>query len=428
MIGLTRLSGIARFGRPSGRMAPRLLGVMVAVLVLLVGMGVAGLAVVGELNANTERIIGLHRKIAAYRQIQHDATSGLFNVAASLLTADEATLGSALRQLSQFGYDLDRLEFVARNESALLETIRADHRVFEGVVTEVVALVRAGRTAEARTLSEGKVQPLADRLQRLSDEMVNQAEAGMIDAIAESERAYDLSRYLVIAFVLTGAALAIFLGHAISWSMVGPVIDRLLNAILPAPAVLELTTTDEVRPRRYEDVVVLFADVVDFTRYCDEHPPEEAVANLQLLVGSFEQLAARHGLEKIKMAGDAVLATGNLLIAHPDPVMACVELARDLARAAADNPARWRIRVGIHMGPVVAGIVGRSKFSFDLWGDTVNVAARLAEVGDPAIHLSGDAWAEIAGRCAGESLGSIEVKGKPALPAWRCSLEADHAV
>jgi class 3 adenylate cyclase len=196
--------------------------------------------------------------------------------------------------------------------------------------------------------------------------------------------------------------------------------DRLLHAILPAAAVAELEATDRVQPRRFDDVAVFFADIVGFTAYCEAHPPEEVVSNLQSLVEVFEALSARHGMEKIKTIGDAMLATANLLEPHDDPVLASVRLGFDLADAAQRNPAHWQIRTGIHVGPVVAGVIGRSKFSFDLWGDTVNVAARLAGIGGPAIHLSGCAWAQVADRCGGACLGPVHLKGKGIIQAYRC--------
>jgi adenylate cyclase len=100
-------------------------------------------------------------------------------------------------------------------------------------------------------------------------------------------------------------------------------------------------------------------------------------------------------------------------------VMACVRLGFDVAEAARCNPAKWAVRAGIHLGPVVAGVVGRSKFSFDLWGDTVNVAARLAGFGAPAIHVSAAAWTRVADRCRGAFLGPVSLKGKGTLEAYR---------
>jgi class 3 adenylate cyclase len=119
--------------------------------------------------------------------------------------------------------------------------------------------------------------------------------------------------------------------------------------------------------------------------------------------------------------GDGLLATANMLLPHPDPVMAVTRAALRLRAAAAANPARRQIRAGIHIGPVVSGVVGRSKFSFDLWGGTVNVAARLSTLGtDAAVHLSADAWRQVAGRCLGEPLGLVVVKGKGQIELHRC--------
>jgi adenylate cyclase len=197
--------------------------------------------------------------------------------------------------------------------------------------------------------------------------------------------------------------------------------DRLLHAILPAPAVAELKATDRVAPRRYEQVVVLFADIVGFTAYSEAHPAEEVVANLDCLIEAGEALVSAHGLEKIKTIGDGLMATANLLRRHADPVLAGVRCALAILEVARTNPAAWKIRVGIHLGPVVAGVVGRDKLGFDLWGDTVNVAARLSTIGtDAAVYLSADAWSEVAGRCRGEPLGPVVVKGKGPIEVHRC--------
>jgi adenylate cyclase len=197
--------------------------------------------------------------------------------------------------------------------------------------------------------------------------------------------------------------------------------DELLHAILPAAAVRELRNEDRVSARRYDDVTVLFGDLVGFTSYCERNPPDEVVASLDRLVAEFEEIAARHRLEKIKTMGDSFMATGNLLEPHPDPVMASIGCAFDMAEAARSNPGNWQLRVGIHIGPVVAGVIGRTKFNFDLWGDTVNVAARLSQFGsEGAVYLTGDAWRRIDGRCAGDPLGPIPLKGKGELEVHLC--------
>jgi class 3 adenylate cyclase/CheY-like chemotaxis protein len=199
-------------------------------------------------------------------------------------------------------------------------------------------------------------------------------------------------------------------------------LSNLLHAILPAPAVAELEETGRVEPRRYPDVAVLFCDIVGFTTYCDEHPPENVIQHLQHLGDAFESLTASHGLEKIKTVGDAFLATGNLLVPHPDAVMSALACAFGMIEAARLGPARWELRCGLHIGPVVAGVVGRSKFSFDLWGDTVNVAARLVTVGDMGcVHLSEPAWSRVGGRYDAEPLGMVALRGKGVASIYRCA-------
>ena len=198
-------------------------------------------------------------------------------------------------------------------------------------------------------------------------------------------------------------------------------LNELLHAILPDAAVTELEATGAVQPRRHTDVAILVCDIAGFTAYCDANSAELAVANLQHLVEKFETLAESSRLEKLKTVGDALIATAGLLAPHPDPVMAALDCAFALIEAALNGPARWELRCGLHVGPVVAGVVGRSKFSFDIWGDTINVAARLAGVNKTrCVHLSETAWRQIASRYVCEPLGPIELRGKGQLPVFRC--------
>jgi len=216
---------VALVSRVPARVETKLLAAFLAIVVLLIATGAVGLRVLSGVNQNTEQLIQLQRKIAAYRQMQHDTTSQLYSVSSALLFADDRTLQGALRQLYQFGYDLERLEFVAKDEVDLLGQVREDYRRFTDVVTQVVASIRGGRIAEVREMDQAQAKPLADRLERLTNELVNKAEVDMVEGIQATERAYGTSQSIVVAFALASIALALGLGYAISWSLIGPVTE-----------------------------------------------------------------------------------------------------------------------------------------------------------------------------------------------------------
>ena len=209
--------------RLPARVSTKLIVSFLAIEVLLIAVGAVGLHVLSGVNQRTETLIKLQRKIEAYRQVQHDTVRQLYGVSSALLSSDDQTLASTLRQLDQFGYDLDRLAFVAKNEVELLGRIREDYDRFIGLVAHIVELVRSGRLAEARDVQLAQVGPLADGLERLTNQLVNRAEADMVMGIDASEQAYATSRALVVAFALGSLVLAVVLGYAISWSIVGPV-------------------------------------------------------------------------------------------------------------------------------------------------------------------------------------------------------------
>ena len=200
--------------------------------------------------------------------------------------------------------------------------------------------------------------------------------------------------------------------------------DELLHAVLPAEAVRELRATGGIRPRRFDAAAVLSCDVVGFAEYCDRHPPEQAVAALQTLIKRFEETALKHELETIRTVGDSFLATAGLLRPAPDPVLTATRCGLELAAAAAGTETAWQVRVGLHSGPVVAGVVDRRRLAYGIWGETVNTAACIARHAKPGrVTMTAVTWRRIRDQCRGRSLGSVEVGDKGEMELVEC-LEA----
>jgi len=161
--------------------------------------------------------------------------------------------------------------------------------------------------------------------------------------------------------------------------------ERLLLNVLPAPIAERLKQGEGVIADAFPEVTVLFADLVDFTRRSQQVSPAQVVATLNELFSAFDRLAQRHGLEKIKTIGDAYMVAGGLPNPRPDHAQAVAEMAlamqEEVAGRADPGGQPLQVRIGIDTGPVEAGVIGTSKFSYDLWGDTVNTASRMESHG-----------------------------------------------
>jgi signal transduction histidine kinase len=210
-------------GRIPASVHAKLLAAFLVISALLIVVGAVGLAELSGVNRRAEELVKLQRKIAAYRQLQHDTTSQLYSVASALNVPEERTLDATLRQLNQFGYDLDRLQYVAQDEVELLGQVNEDYEKFIGVVTRVIDLIRRGKVAEGRDLQLKEAGPLADRLERVTNQLVNKAEADMVGSIEAGETTYARSWWIVVGFAIGSIALALALGYAISWSLIDPV-------------------------------------------------------------------------------------------------------------------------------------------------------------------------------------------------------------
>jgi signal transduction histidine kinase len=205
----------------------KLLVAFLVIVGLLVTVSAVGLGLLGETNRRAEELVILHRKIAAYRQLQHDTTGQLYSVTSTLALPteqiDTRMVEAALRQLKQFGYDLDRLQYVAKDEAALLARIQEEYNHFIQAMSEAITMIAGGKVAAARELQRTRATPLADRLERLTNELVNKAEAEMVERVERNHQAYVTSRWLVVGFAVGSVGLALVLGYALSWSLIGPV-------------------------------------------------------------------------------------------------------------------------------------------------------------------------------------------------------------
>lgn len=199
--------------------------------------------------------------------------------------------------------------------------------------------------------------------------------------------------------------------------------DALLHALFPDDVVSELKRTGRVAPRKLSDVTILFADVAGFTAYSSGRDPAEVVERLGLLVAEFEAISAHHRLEQIKTIGDCYMASAGLLSPREDGVGDCIRAAFEMIRVTPQVEPSWSLRVGIHIGEVSAGVIGRQRYLFDVWGDTVNIASRIQEAGRPGcVTLSPEARARVGLRFTSQSLGPTLIRGKGEVEVFSISL------
>ena len=193
--------------------------------------------------------------------------------------------------------------------------------------------------------------------------------------------------------------------------------ERLLLNILPQPIAERLKLSHDVIAEHSDQVTVLFADIVGFTPLSEAKTPHDLVQLLNRVFSAFDRLADAHGLEKIKTIGDAYMAVAGLPAAQPDHALRAARMAlamhTSIAQVAAETGEPLVLRIGLHSGPVVAGVIGSRKFAYDLWGDTVNTASRMESHGLPGnIHCSEDTAALLQGQYRLEARGAVEIKGK----------------
>ena len=206
--------------------------------------------------------------------------------------------------------------------------------------------------------------------------------------------------------------------------------ERLLLNVLPAPIAERLKQSPQVIADSFAEVTVVFADIVDFTPLSAALPPQPLVRLLNAVFSAFDALAEQHGLEKIKTIGDAYMVVAGLPEPRADHAQAAARMAlamqQEVVRFQDAHGAPLRLRVGMHTGPVVAGVIGARKFAYDLWGDTVNTASRMESQGLPGgIQVTQATYERLHDQYAFEDRGTITVKGKGEMPVYL--LRGEHA-
>jgi len=377
--------------RVPARVQAKLLVAFLTIAALLVAVGAVGLQGLREVNDRTEQLIKLQRKIEAYRQVQHDTTGQLYSVASALVSTDERTLDSTLRQLNQFGYDVDRLEFVAKDEVELLEQFRQDYNRFVEVVGQVVELIRAGRVTDAHDMQLRQASPLADRLERLTNQLVNKAEADMVAGIEASTQAYSAARIIVIAFALGSIALALGLGYAISWSLIGPV--KQIEAQLDQVARGDFTPRVQVANR--DELGALAANV---------NRTSEELGRVYQQLESFSrnksQFLASMSHE-LRTPLNAIIGLSEMMVSN----------AARFGTEKVTEPLKRIHRAGTHLLGLVNQVLDLSKIEagkLELNPDTVKLAPLIDEVVGTARHLAEQKKNRLVAQCPSD-LGSVTV-------------------
>ena len=195
--------------------------------------------------------------------------------------------------------------------------------------------------------------------------------------------------------------------------------DDLLLNILPESTAQELKTHGRAAPKNYKSATVFFSDFVGFSTLSKRYSPSELIEELELFFGGFDKIIAKYGIEKIKTIGDAYMCASGIPKEHEDHakrmILASIEMLEFAAEVNKEQVMRnrepWHLRIGIHSGPVVAGVIGSNKFIYDVWGDTVNLASRLETASQPdRINISQDTLNLVKADFRCSFRGEIEVK------------------
>ena len=234
-------------------------------------------------------------------------------------------------------------------------------------------------------------------------------------------RTFDVLNIVVVSFV----ALVLLVTFARGREAAQARVETLLLNVLPADIAQRLQSDPQSIADHFDEVSILFADVVDFTPLSSRLDAREVVGLLDRLFTSFDELVDRYEVEKIKTIGDCYMVAAGVPKERPDHAQALAGLALEMRERAKrflpeDDSRDLRLRIGISSGPVVAGVIGRRRFLYDLWGDTVNMASRMESHGTPdEIQITRSTWELLDDGFVTEPIGLVDVKGKGHVETWR---------
>ncbi|MBK7946037.1 MAG: hypothetical protein IPJ85_12380 [Flavobacteriales bacterium] len=347
--------------------------------------------------------------------LKYQAHSGRLHLVHGALASAQTALDSALQLAEEQG----SAEALAHVGGLLALTAAA-----RGDFARAIALHRSANDAMIEDLDLDKARALTEA--RLRHEQENERAAALLESARQQAR--------MRAAIITGTAamlaavliLALYINVRRSRAAIRKERDRneeLLLNILPAEVAQELKEKGEAEARLIDQATILFSDFMGFTGVSEQLSPQELVEELNVCFKAFDGIITARGIEKIKTIGDAYMAAGGLpaprASAPSDVVLAALEMQgfmqeRKRIREAQGKPV-FPMRVGIHTGPVVAGIVGVKKFQYDIWGDTVNIAARMESSGEPGQVNISEATHDLVRNETGLTFaprGKVQAKGK----------------
>ncbi len=361
-----------------------------------------GLERYGLAIAYFSEAIAMHREL----DMQNDLALALSNL--GLTFYHDKQLDSAIfyyqksldlaRQLGYMSIVLTDLEFLAMAYSSAGDYRQAyDYQIMLAALNDSL-------------LNEEKIKQISEMQVKYESEKKEQ----QIQLLDTKNKSSSAQRNLFIVATILGLLLALTLLFA--WKRTSKEknrSDELLLNILPSEVANELMTTGKNEAKLYQHVTVLFTDFVGFTRISQNMSPQELVQEIHKHFTAFDQIMERHGLEKIKTIGDAYLAVCGLPTETPYHAQRVILAALDIIHYLKSHENSFEIRIGVNSGPVVAGIVGIKKFAYDIWGDTVNTAARMEQHSEPnRINISQSTFALVSADFECTYRGQINAKNK----------------